>query len=71
MAVFGNIGEFTVDQDNDWSEYEDRLKQYFLANDIDNVGKKRAILLSVVGAQAYYLLRKLCAPAKPSEKTLV
>ena len=42
---------------------------FFQANDIDDAGKKRAVLLSVVGPVTYKLLKNLLAPAKPGEKT--
>ena len=38
------------------------------SNGVDAAAKKRAILLSVVGASIYQLIRNLVAPAKPTEK---
>ena len=49
--------------------YCERLEQYFVANDVDDGGKQRAILLSVCGATTYQLIRNLVAPAKPTERT--
>ena len=66
MAVYGNIDNFKSETES-WIQYEERLSQYFLANDIENAGKRRAILLSVVGAETYSLLRSIVAPVKPSE----
>ncbi len=60
--------EFSASSES-WVEYVERLEQYFIANDIADANKKRAILLSVVGASTYHLLRSLVVPAKPSEKT--
>ena len=73
MAVFGKLDDFDCES-GDWTEYEDRLAQYFIANELDGDGddaqkKRKAILLSAVGAATYSLVRKLCAPQKPSEKT--
>ena len=65
---FGKINEFCVEGE-DWSEYQDRLEQYYIANDIIVNDKKKAILLSSMGASCYSLLRKLCAPVKPATKT--
>ena len=45
------------------------MTHFFQANDIDNAGKKRTVLLSVVGPVTYKLLRNLLASAKPGEKT--
>ena len=45
------------------------VNTFFLANDIDDAEKKRAVLLSVIGPVMYKLLRSLMAPAKPGEKT--
>jgi hypothetical protein len=68
MAVYGKVEEFNAEHDS-WTNYTERLTQYFLANDVQDVNKKRAILLSVVGAQTYELLRSLLSPEKPSEKS--
>ena len=50
----------------DWPQYVERLEHFFVANGIDDVGKKRAVLLSVVGAAT---LRNILSPEKPGEKT--
>lgn len=68
MACYGKIEEFKTDT-GDWTEYVERLTQYFVANDIEANEKKRAILLSVCGEKTYGLLRSLVAPSKPGEKT--
>ena len=52
-----------------WSEYQERLEQHFLANDVDQAEKKRALLLSLCGRMTFKLARNLCAPAKLSDKT--
>jgi len=39
-----------------------------VANEIDDE-RKVAVLLSVMGAKTYNLLRSLIAPAKPADKT--
>ena len=49
--------------------YSERLQQYFIANDVEDEGKKRAILLSNCGPQTYQLLKSLLTPAKPADKT--
>ena len=67
MATFGKVDEFDASKE-EWAQYEERLTQFFLANDIDGAAKKRAVLLSVIGPTAYKVLRSLLAPVKPSEK---
>ena len=48
----GQITEFSGNLD-DWEAYIEQLENYFMANDIDNTAKKRAILLSSCGTAAY------------------
>ena len=49
MARFGSISTFHSSE-GDWKSYMERLNQYLAANDITEPDKKRAILLSSVGA---------------------
>jgi len=42
-----------------WTQYVERLDQYFLANDGHDASKRRAILLSVCGSKTYALARDL------------
>ena len=60
-ALHGTLPEFSG---KDWSSYVDRMGFYFEAKDID-IPKRRAILFSVVGNEAYTLLRSLAAPGAP------
>ena len=59
-AQFGQVNEFDPQVD-DWTHYVERLDYYFVTNDITNAKKKRAVLLSVVGATTYRLLRNFKA----------
>ena len=43
------------------------MENYFLANDITDDAKQRAILLSACGASTYQVIRNLTAPKKPAE----
>lgn len=52
----------------DWTSYSERLQQHFIANDVEDVEKKRAILLSVCGAATYKLIHSLVHPYKPTDK---
>ena len=47
----------------------ERLEQYFLVNEVEDVAKRRAILLSVCGSETYALARDLLQPARPAETT--
>ena len=61
MAKHGTLGEYNADQE-EWSVYAERLEHYFIANDVKDASKRRAILLSVCGAKTYSLIRSLVAP---------
>jgi transposase InsO family protein len=52
-----------------FEEYIERLEQYFLQHDIDDVSKKRATLIAEMGSATYSILKSLLAPALPSSKT--
>ena len=62
----GRVEVFDVAEDN-WEEYAERLVQFFIANDIQDEVKKRAILLSNVGPRTYGIVRSLLAPSRPDE----
>ena len=68
MATYGKIGEFRESEES-WTQYIERLEQYFLANEVEDAGKQREILLSVCGSKTYALARDLLQPARPAEKT--
>ena len=68
MATFGKIGEFKESEES-WTHYIERLEQYFLANEVDETGKKRAILFSVCGSKTHALARDLLQPVRPAEAT--
>ena len=81
MPTYGNIEAFSGIS-TDWDSYNERLEQYFVANDLEEIAatstneaekisrqnKRRAILLSVLGGNTYTLLRNLCLPNKPADK---
>ena len=51
-----------------WSQYVERLEQFYIANYI-TAGKKKSILLSTISLAAYHTLCNLIATKKPSEET--
>ena len=69
MASHGHIGEFN-NQVEDCRSYTERLQNYFLANDIKNEAKQRAVLLSVCGPRTYKLIRSLLSLQEPKDVTL-
>ena len=75
MPLFGHLEEFCTDSVN-ISTYLDRVEQFFgvffIANDIGcgNQTKCQAILLSAIGEKTYRVLKDLCTPQKPSDKSL-
>ena len=66
MALHGNIGEFDPSKE-DWKTYLSRLKFYFIANDVEDPGKQKAILLSVAGPELYKLASSLISPLEPNQ----
>ena len=66
MAAHGKLDQFHMGQD-DWESYEECLQQYFVANDIRDAEKQRAILLSTCGQSTYKVIWNLMAPTKPGE----
>ncbi|KAK0145350.1 hypothetical protein N1851_015749 [Merluccius polli] len=68
MAVFiGNLGEYKEGQE-DFESYTERFEQWMIVNEVGE-DKKANVFLSVMGAEAYALLKNLCIPDKPSRLT--
>ena len=65
-TAHGSITAFDGEKE-DWVEYAERLENYFIANDIDDENKKRAILLNGVGATTYRLIKTLALPGTPKD----
>jgi hypothetical protein len=63
--MIGSVGAFEEGAES-WTLYQERLEQFFLANDIADV-KKRAVLLSICGKSTYQLVSSLLAPQKPAD----
>ena len=68
MAAHGKVGTFNESIEL-WSSYIERLGHYFVANDVKDDTKKRAILLSSYGVGTYTIIRNLLAPDLPSTKS--
>ena len=67
--LFGHVDKFDANGKEIFSNYLERLEFYFLANDITDDGKKKAIFLSSVGSETYKLIRDLCTPDAPTSKS--
>ena len=67
-STLGRVDEFDGTRD-DWLQYVERMEHFFAANGIDDADKKRAVLLTVVGAATYKTLRNIVSPEKPGEKS--
>ena len=55
----------------DWQSYIEKLELYFIANDIDDEEKRKAILLTSCGIECYRLFKGLTSPRKPVDKTFI
>ena len=68
-VAIGNVKEFDSSKET-WTNYVERLEFFFLANDIENPDKKKAILLlSISGPSTYKVIRSLCSPDTPAVKS--
>ena len=64
--LLGLIEAFNI-QDDKWDEYYETLEQYFIANEISDNKKLTATFITLIGKDAFSLLRSLVSPKKPSE----
>ena len=65
-GLHGKVSAFDANQE-EWIEYVECLELYFLANDITDPVKKRAILLNAAGPTTYRLVKTLVVPGKPTD----
>lgn len=54
---------------SDCSVFSERLNQFLNSNNISDENKKRAILLNTLSEECYVMVRNLCVPDLPSEKS--
>ncbi|XP_072389541.1 uncharacterized protein [Diabrotica undecimpunctata] len=65
----GNISSLaTFRIGDDFEIFEERLEQYLLANLVEEA-RKVAVLLTLLSEDIYKVLKNLCAPSKPKEKS--
>ena len=65
-GLHGVVSPYDGNQE-EWVEYTERLENYFIANDIDDVAKRQAILLNGVGAPTYRQIKTLALPGTPKD----
>ena len=68
IGQYKKISEYEKDREN-WVCYIERIMLFFEANEIEEHSKKRALLLSSVGAEMYKVIKSLAMPKKPAEKS--
>ena len=66
-GTLGHMEEFDGTK-GDWLLYAERLEHFFTANGITDEGKQRAVLLSMIGATTYRILRNVVSLSKPRQK---
>ena len=65
MATHGVVSMFDPSTE-DWTTYTERMKHYFVANDVTDAKKKHSILLSACGPATYKVIRNLVEEGKPA-----
>ena len=63
-SLLGSIAPFDIHAGK-WDEYWETLEQYFIANQVDDK-KLTATFITLIGKDAFSLLRALVSPEKPS-----
>ena len=66
-TTIGHIESYSPDNEL-FSSYLERVEQFFIANDI-KAERKKATFLSLIGSQAYSLLKNLVSPTIPKDKS--
>lgn len=66
-STIGSLGPFDSAEES-WTSYVERFELFVDCNDI-KTEKKVSTFLTVLGVKTYNLLKDLCTPSKPSEKT--
>ena len=65
MTTIGKVEEYDLRKKN-WTSYMARVRQYFKANGV-KPEMYTAILITVIGGEAYDLMTDLCSPKKPED----
>ena len=67
-TLYGNLFQFDPNEHN-WTEFIEIYQHYFTANNIEDENRKVSILCSNVGPKTYHIIKSLCLPDKPNEKS--
>ena len=71
-SMAGFVGRLEPFRDGEnWREYVEIFEHFFIANDVTTDKKKVCILCSYVGSSTYHIIKTLCLPQKPEEKTFL
>lgn len=68
-GIFGSIEPFHADTGK-WSVYEKRLEQFLIVNDVTTEAKKKACLLTTIGASTCDLIWDLFSPKDPTDASV-
>jgi len=69
VHMYGTIGVLSeFKPEDDWTVYQERMEQYFLANMIPEE-RKVPLLITCMGEKAYIMLKDLCDPVPPAQCT--
>lgn len=68
FSTIGSLAEFKIG--DDWDLYQERLVQYFVANQVA-LERRVAVLITLIGQDAYTILKDLCDPVLPEAKPLI
>ncbi|KAK4875936.1 hypothetical protein RN001_012358 [Aquatica leii] len=70
MENVGHLREFNP-QTCDWQIFKSRMENFFVANEIKDEDRKRAIVLNILNEEAYKLVFNLCLPTQPEKMKYV
>ena len=69
-GVIGSLDKFEIGGAEPFEVYNERVGLFCVANGINDADKKKAVFLSSIGVETYKLVRNLCTPGNPTDKTL-
>lgn len=69
MSFIGESPSFDAFCDDNWKEFSEKLDIFLSLNDITENNRKTAVLISCVCEETYDIMRSLCYPIKPNQKS--
>lgn len=67
-AFIGDVPSYDYDCD-EWENFVEKFETYLKINDIETDAKKRAILILAIDDHTYEIVRNLCYPGSPKDRT--